>query len=60
VNWTERVWDRKGVQVDQYRMRGLLTIYVSPPTSSTREEEIWRNPLGIFVRDATWAKVVEQ
>jgi type IV secretion system protein VirB5 len=60
VNWTERVWDRKGVQVDQYRMRGLLTIYVSPPTSSTREEEIWRNPLGIFFRDVTWAKVVEQ
>ncbi len=60
VNWTERVWDRKGVQVDQYRMRGLLTIYVSPPTSSTREEEIWRNPLGIYFRDVTWAKVVEQ
>lgn len=60
VNWMERVWDRKGVQVDQYRMRGLLTIYVSPPTSSTREEEIWRNPLGIFFRDVTWAKVVEQ
>ncbi len=60
VNWTERVWDRKGVQVDQYRMRGLLTIYVSPPTTSTREEEIWRNPLGIYFRDVTWAKVVEQ
>jgi Type IV secretory pathway, TrbF components len=59
VNWTERVWDRKGVQVEQYRMRGLLTIYVSPPTSSTREEEIWRNPLGIFFRDVTWAKVVD-
>ncbi len=60
VNWMERVWDRKGVQVDQFRMRGLLTIYVSPPTSSTRDEEIWRNPLGIFVRDVTWAKVIEQ
>ncbi len=60
VNWTELVWDRKGVQVEQYRMRGLLTIYVSPPTSSTREEEIWRNPLGVYLRDVTWAKMVEQ
>lgn len=60
VNWTERVWDRKGVEVEQYRMRGLLTIYVSPPTSSTREEEIWRNPLGVYFRDVTWAKVAEQ
>lgn len=60
VNWTEQVWDRKGILVDQYRMRGLFTIYASSPTSSTREEDIWRNPLGIFVRDATWARIVEK
>ena len=59
VTWTERVWDRKGVRVDQYKMRGLLTIYIVPPTTSTTEEEIRRNPLGIFVRDFTWSRVLE-
>jgi len=59
VNWTEKVWNRQGVRVEQYRMRGLLTIYVVPPTSSTTEEEIRRNPLGVFVRDFTWSRIVE-
>ncbi len=59
VNWTEKVWNRQGVRVEQYRMRGLLTIYVVPPTSSTTEEEIRRNPLGVYVRDFTWSRIVE-
>lgn len=59
ANWTEKVWDRKGVLLEEYRMRGLLTIYVVSPTSATTEAEIWKNPLGIFVRDFTWAKMPE-
>jgi type IV secretion system protein VirB5 len=59
VDWTEKVWTRQGVQAERYRMRGLLTIYVVPPTSATTEEEIRRNPVGIFVRDFTWSKVSE-
>lgn len=59
ITWTERVWDRQGIRLEQYRMRGLVTIYVVPPTSSTTEAEIRRNPLGIFVRDFTWSKVAE-
>jgi len=59
VNWTEKVWDRQGIRVEQYRMRGLITVYTVPPTTSTTEEEIRRNPLGIFVRDFTWSRVVE-
>lgn len=59
VDWTEKVWDRQGIRVEQYRMRGLVTVYVVPPTTSTTEEEIRRNPLGIFVRDFTWSRVVE-
>ena len=59
VNWTERVWNRQGVRVEQYRMRGLLTIYIVPPTSATTEEEIRKNPMGIFIRDFTWSRVVE-
>ena len=59
VNWAEKVWDRQGIRVEQYRMRGLITVYIVPPTTSTTEEEIRRNPLGIFVRDFTWSRVVE-
>jgi type IV secretion system protein VirB5 len=59
VNWTERVWNRQGVRVEQYRMRGLLTIYIVPPTAATTEEEIRKNPMGIFVRDFTWSRVNE-
>ncbi len=59
IDWTERVWNRQGVREGQYRMRGILTIYIVPPTSTTTEEEIRMNPLGIFVRDFTWARIVE-
>lgn len=59
VNWTEKVWDRQGIRVEQYRMRGLITVYIVPPTTATTEEEIRRNPLGIFVRDFTWSRIAE-
>ena len=59
VNWTEKVWDRQGIRVEQNRMRGLITIYIVPPTTATTEEEIRRNPLGIFVRDFTWSRISE-
>ncbi len=57
VNWTEKVWDRQGIRVEEYRMRGLITVYAVPPTTATTEEELRRNPLGIFVRDFTWSRI---
>ena len=59
VNWTEKVWDRQGVRVEAYRMRGLITVYTIPPTTATTEEEIRRNPLGVCVRDFTWSRIAE-
>lgn len=59
IDWIEKVWDRQGVRLAQNRMRGLLTIYLVPPTSATTEEDIRMNPLGIFVRDFTWARIAE-
>lgn len=59
VNWTERVWNRQGARVEQFRMRGLLTIYLVPPTTATTEEDIRRNPLGLYVKDFTWSRIVE-
>lgn len=59
VNWVEKIWDRQGIRVEQYRMRGLITVYILPPTTATTEEEIRRNPLGMFVRDFTWSRIAE-
>ena len=59
VDWIEKTWNRQGAQMERYRMRGLLTVYIVPPTSATTEEEIRRNPLGIFIRDFTWSRIVE-
>lgn len=59
VDWAEKVWNRQGAKVEQCRMRGILTVYIISPTSATTEDEMRRNPLGIFVRDFTWSRVGE-
>jgi type IV secretory pathway TrbF-like protein len=57
VDWVETVRDRQGVVKGQsYRMRALVTVYVVAPTPQTTEEQIRRNPLGVYVRDFSWSK----
>ena len=56
IDWTETIRDRQGAKLDSYRMRALITIYVTPPTNQTSEEQIRKNPLGIFIRDFNWSK----
>jgi type IV secretion system protein VirB5 len=59
VDWVETVRDRQGVMKGQpYRMRALMTIYLVAPTAATTEEQIRKNPLGIFVRDFSWSKQI--
>ena len=31
-------------------------VHVVPPTNRTSEEQIRKNPLGIFIRDFNWSK----
>ena len=57
VDWTEMVRDRQGVlQSAPFRMRAMLTVYTVPATPQTTEEQLRNNPLGIYVRDFSWAK----
>ena len=57
VDWVETVRDRQGVvKAVPYRMRALVTVYLSPLSTKTSEEQIRRNPLGIFVSDYSWSK----
>ncbi|MDR3077758.1 MAG: conjugal transfer protein TrbF [Planctomycetota bacterium] len=57
VVWRERVWDRQGVRQEESRLRALASVYLVAPTSATGEDELRKNPLGIFIRDLMWAKV---
>ncbi len=57
VDWLETVRARgDGSIISSFRMRALVNIYVAPPTSQTSEEQIRKNPLGIFIRDFKWSK----
>lgn len=59
ITWTETAWNRNGAQIRKHLMRGIFNIYFVPPSSSDSEQDIFRNPLGLFVRDFSWARVVE-
>lgn len=59
VDWTENTRDRQGVLLGKpIQMRALVTIYFVPPTPSTSDQQMRMNPLGIFVRDFSWAKQI--
>lgn len=57
VTWFETTTDRDGVQHSApTRWTALITIAVSPPDQFTTEEQILRNPVGLYVTDYSWAK----
>ncbi|SCY53910.1 VirB8/TrbF family protein [Nitrosospira sp. Nsp13] len=59
VDWTETVRDRQGfVKTPPYRMRALVTMYVTEPAPEINEEQIRNNPLGIYVSDFAWSKQI--
>ncbi len=58
IDWREAVRDRQGALKSTSIMRALVTVYVIPPDMNITEEQIRRNPLGIFVRDFSWSKQV--
>lgn len=57
IEWNEKIFDRQGIPTGSpYRMKALATVAIVPPTSATSEEKIRQNPLGVFVKDFSWAK----
>lgn len=57
IDWTETVTDRQGSQVGApTSMRALVTVYIEAPDRDTTEEQMRRNPIGVYVRDYTWAR----
>lgn len=60
VDWIERVYSRQGdLAQPPFRMRALVTYYIAPPNENITEEDIRRNPLGIFISDFNWSRRVE-
>ncbi len=57
VDWEETTRDRQGRPKSKpVHWRALLTVRFIKPTSATTEEQIRRNPLGLYVRDFSWTK----
>lgn len=57
IDWIETIRDRQGaLKGKPIRFRALVTVYVMPPSPQTDDKQINQNPLGIHVRDYSWAK----
>ncbi|MBR4607713.1 MAG: conjugal transfer protein TrbF [Lachnospiraceae bacterium] len=54
IYWTEEVRDRKGPKKSVQKYRANATIYIAPATTTRTDEDIQKNPLGIFIRDIFW------
>ena len=58
IDWLETTRDRQGVLKGRpVPMRAMLTIFIVPPTPATTEEQLRKNPLGIFIRDFSWSRL---
>lgn len=58
VDWVETTRDRQGVLKGQpVTMRALVTVYTAEPSSSTTDEQLRMNPMGIYVRDFSWSRL---
>lgn len=57
VDWIEVTRDRTGAKKGpELRFRALLSTYIAPPDKNTTEEQMQKNPFGIFVRDFSWTQ----
>ena len=55
VNWTESSRDKSGVVTGKQEWQGAFTIAINPPTD---ERMIRVNPLGIYLTNVSWSKVM--
>lgn len=55
VEWIETARDLQGQVTQQVRWKGAFTVVVNPPID---ERQMRVNPLGIYVTNASWSKVL--
>ena len=56
VDWIETTSSRKGVVEGSVHMRAIVTVTISPPAAGASENQVSKNPLGIYVTNFTWTK----
>lgn len=56
VEWTETSYDREGIRKNSEKMRGIINVALENVETAS-EQQILNNPLGIYVKDFSWAKV---
>jgi type IV secretion system protein VirB5 len=56
IDWVEKITNERGITRFQDRYRGLATIEIIPPTT---ESEILKNPVGLYIKDFTWSKLLK-
>ena len=58
IEWTEATRDRNGALTGQPVVwRALVTTYIADVSPQVTDEELRNNPLSIYVRDFSWARV---
>ena len=58
VEWIETTRDRQGIpQAKPAIWRALVTVYLAEITPQVTDEELRKNPLSLYVRDFSWARV---
>jgi type IV secretory pathway TrbF-like protein len=55
VRWREEKYNNTGALKDRYQMTGSFTISFAEPTT---EIEILNNPMGLYIKDFSWAREV--
>jgi type IV secretion system protein TrbF len=59
IDWVETTRDRQGGIVGKpENLRALITLYTAEPAAEITEEQLLMNPLGIYVRDFSWQKLL--
>jgi len=52
IEWQEIIRDKRGLQKETLRMKAIVTIAIHP---SDTEETIIKNPMGIYIKEISWA-----
>lgn len=59
IDWIETVRDRNGGIIDKpINYRALVTVYVAAPSPNTTEKALRMNPLGIYIKNYSWQKLL--
>lgn len=58
IDWEETTRDTTGIINTPIRLwRAVVTIAVVPPGAKLSEKQLQRNPMGIYVKDFSWARL---